>query len=309
MTRPLALLVNPAAAGGKALRCLSEARAVLDAAGAAYRVAETQGLEHACELAARAVESGEVVVAVGGDGTVGCLAGALRDAPTPLGIIPGGRGNDFARVLGIPRSIPEAVRVLLDGEERVVDLGEVDGRTFVGIASLGFDSDANRIANDTRLIKGNLVYVAAGLRALAAWKHATFHVTVDGEPHELTGYSVAVGNSKAYGGGMFLIPHAEVDDGRLDVFLSAATSKLRFLANLPKVFKGEHVRSPSVSFLSGEVVEVAADRPFTVYADGDPIGDLPLRVSAARAAITVLTPRTPPADSAFAPAAAVAGES
>ena len=100
-------------------------------------------------------------------------------------------------------------------------------------------------------MKGNLVYLYAALRALAGWKPAHFTVTVDGERHEVTGYSVAVGNSKAYGGGMYVAPHAELDDGLLDVMLveehvEAATS----CATLPKVFKGTHVDSPYVEFLA-----------------------------------------------------------
>ena len=292
MTRKLLLLVNPAAAGGKSLRSLAQARDALTAAGAEFRVVETRGLDHARQLAGEAAATGEAIVAVGGDGMVGALAGVLRDAPVPLGIVPSGRGNDFARVLGIPSDPTEAARVLLDGGERLVDVADASGHPFVGIASLGFDSDANRIANETKRIRGNLVYVVAALRALAAWKPATFSVTVDGERTEVTGYSVAVGNSKAYGGGMFLIPHAEVDDGLLDVFLSAQASKLSFLRGLPKVFKGTHVDNPSVSFLSGRQVEIYADRPFTVYADGDPIGDLPLEVSVRERCLRVIVPST-----------------
>jgi len=285
----LALLANPAAAGGRAMQVLAQARPVLES-GAEVRAVETRGLDHALDEAAAAAAAGETVVAVGGDGTVGALAGALRDAPVPLAILPGGRGNDFARVLGIPFDAVEAAEVVLAGRERVVDVAEVDGRPFVGIASLGFDSDANRIANETKIVRGNLVYVVAALRALAAWKHASYTVTVDGERHEWRGFSVAVGNSKAYGGGMMLIPHAEVDDGLLDVFLSGESSKLGFLRDLPKVFKGDHVGNPSVRFLAGREVTVDADRPFTVYADGDPIGELPVTVTVRERCLRVVVP-------------------
>lgn len=290
MTRRLLLLVNPAAAGGRSLRSLAEARKALEAAGADHRAVETRGLDHARELAREAAETGETIVAVGGDGMVGALAGVLSGAPVALGIVPSGRGNDFARVLGIPSDPGAAVGVLLDGEERLVDVAYASGRPFVGIASLGFDSDANRIANETKWIRGNLVYVIAALRALAAWKPATFSVTVDGKTTQVRGYSVAVGNSKAYGGGMFLIPHAEIDDGRLDVFMSGEASKLSFLKGLPKVFKGTHVGDASVSFLAGREIEVDADRPFAVYADGDPIGELPLRVTVRERCLRVIVP-------------------
>ena len=98
---------------------------------------------------------GDTVVAVGGDGLVGCLAGALMNTDGALGIVPAGRGNDFARALDIPRDPVQATRLVVQGEERLLDVGAVDGKPFVGIASVGFDSDANRIANETKLVKGN----------------------------------------------------------------------------------------------------------------------------------------------------------
>jgi YegS/Rv2252/BmrU family lipid kinase len=278
VTRRFALFVNPSAAGGRALEALPPAQETFDELGAEYRVVDTRGLEHAREAASAAARAGETVVAVGGDGLVGCLAGALRDGSGPLAIVPGGRGNDFARVLHIPREPREAARLAVEGEERLLDVADVDGKPFVGIASLGFDSDANRIANETKIVRGNLVYLYAALRALAAWKHANFQVDVDGQIHRVRGYTVAVANSKAYGGGMFLAPHAKLDDGRLEVLMVAEHSKLRWLRDIRKVFKGEHVKDPSVRFASGEVIKVSADRPFTVYADGDPIGDLPVKV-------------------------------
>ena len=293
MTRRLALLVNPAAAGGKPLRALPDVRAELERLGAEHRVIETRGLEHACAEARAAADSGETVGALGGDGLAGPVAGALRGGPGALALLPGGRGNDFARVLGIPFDPRAAARVAVEGDERRVDLAWAGDRPFVGIASLGFDSDANRIANDARFIRGNLVYLYAALRALAAWRPATFEVEVDGRHERITGYSVAVANSKAYGGGMYLVPHAELDDGRLDVLLSERHSKLRFLRDIPKVFKGTHVDSPYAHFLKGEVVSVSADRPFVVYADGDPIGELPLTVRVEQRCLRVIVPRRP----------------
>ena len=160
----------------------------------------------------------------------------------------------------------------------------------MGIASFGFDSDANRIANEAKLVKGNAVYVYAALRALVAWKPATFTVTVDGERHEMTGYSVAVGNSKAYGGGMFILPHAELDDGKLDVMLAEEDLEAALPVELPKVFKGTHVDSEHVEFLRGEEIEVSSDRPFVIYADGDPIGATPAIMRVERRCLRVIAP-------------------
>jgi YegS/Rv2252/BmrU family lipid kinase len=290
VTAPIALLANPSAADGRSLKCLDIVRATLEERGAEYEMATPAGRDAARQAARDAAQGGATVVAVGGDGTIGLIAGALRDTPGRLAVVPAGRGNDFARVMKIPEDAAEAAALILDGDEKVVDVGDVDGETFVCIASLGFDSDANRIANDAKLVKGNLVYLYAALKALWQWKPATFTVTIDGERHVVTGYSVVVGNSKVYGGGMYILPMAELDDGKLDILLSAQTPKRRFLAYIPKVFKGAHTDDPSTTFLRGERVEVSADRPFAMYADGDPIADLPATVTVQTRSLRVLVP-------------------
>jgi YegS/Rv2252/BmrU family lipid kinase len=283
------VVMNPSSAGGKPLRLLPQIRAALGAAGAEVEVVQTQDIPHAAEAATAAAERGDTVVALGGDGLVGALAGALRGS-VPLGILPGGRGNDFARALGIPQDIDGACQALLTGTERALDLGEANGRTFACIASTGYDSDANRAANETKLIRGNLVYAWGALRALVPWKPARFDVTLDGRELSFEGYTVAVANSPYYGGGMKVAPAADPADGMLDVIFVKGTSKLRFLANLPKVFKGTHVDLDEIEAYRAREVVLQADRQFDVYADGDPITTLPATVRLIPGALRVIAP-------------------
>jgi YegS/Rv2252/BmrU family lipid kinase len=255
-------------------------------------VVETSSGEHAKREAREAAAGGETPVALGGDGLVGTLAGAVSGTDAALAIIPAGRGNDFARVLEIPTDPCEAAKVAATGETKRLDVGEVDGKSFVGIASVGFDSDANKIANEAKLVKGNLVYAYAALKALAKWRPATFEVVIDGERQEVTGYSVGVCNSKAYGGGMYAAPQAVLDDGLLDVIFCAAVPKRKFLfRTLPKVFKGTYLEDPWITCFTGRTVDVKADRPFTMYADGDPLADLPATVQIRPGALHVVVPR------------------
>jgi len=288
---PIALLANPSAADGRSLKCLDLVRAELEARGVEYHLATPSGRDAARDAAREAAGRGETVAAVGGDGTVGLIAGALRGTPGRLAVIPAGRGNDFARVMKIPEDPVEATRIALDGEERVVDVGDVDGETFICIASLGFDSDANRIANEAKLVKGNLVYLYAALRALIGWKHANFHVVVDGTAHDIRGWSVAVANSQAYGGGMYVAPDAKLDDGEFDVVMGSESSKLTFLRDISKVFDGSHSKLPYVHTVRGRKIEISTDRPFDIYADGDPIGRTPATVSISPRSLNVLVPR------------------
>jgi YegS/Rv2252/BmrU family lipid kinase len=274
--------------------------------------ADTRDLPHARELAAEAAAGGETVVALSGDGMIGAIADTLRAIPEAvLGVIPGGRGNDLARVLEIPDDVQGAAAIIADGHMRRVDLGfvqeqraGVDGQAFVGIASAGFDSDANRIANEAPSWLGGLVYVYGALRALAAWRPARFELELKppGERISLSAFSVGAANSKAYGGGMRAAPDAMLDDGLLDVVVLESVGKLAFLTRiLPKVFSGSHVREPCVHVYRAREITLSADRPFTMYADGDPIGELPVRVRALQSAITMLTPRMRGIDAAFSP--------
>jgi YegS/Rv2252/BmrU family lipid kinase len=290
LDRPVCLIVNPSAGCGRAQRLLGGVEAELRGLGARCRVERTASIEHARELARAARDAGELVAAMGGDGLTGAVAGELCDGPGVLAVLPGGRGNDFARKLGIPHDPVAACALLADGRERRIDVAEVGGRRYLGILSAGFDSDVQEIANATRLRLGTLVYVYGVLRALRAWRPARWEVAVDGERRRFVGYSVAVANTGVYGGGMRLVPDAAVDDGRLDVVLSEDRPKLRFLAALPKVFKGTHVHEPGLVILRGTEVELAADRPFTAYADGDPIAALPATVRVRPGALRVVAP-------------------
>ncbi|HXP98954.1 MAG TPA: diacylglycerol kinase family protein [Solirubrobacteraceae bacterium] len=314
MTAPICLIVNPSAGGGKAARVLSDVLRALEGHGLDVRCELTRDLDHARELARAAALAGETVVCLSGDGLIGAVADALREAPGALiGVLPGGRGNDLARVLGISADPVLACATIANGIARPMDLGLVcqasadsPTRAFVGIASVGFDSEANRIANEAPAWLGALVYAYGALRTLLFWRPARFEIElvhsdtpdVEGqtsdsrrERHSFAGYTVGACNSKTYGGGMRAAPDALLDDGLLDVVVLESVGKLRFLTRiLPKVFSGAHVREPSVRSFRASEVTISADRPFTMYADGDPIGELPLRVRALAGAVRVLVP-------------------
>jgi YegS/Rv2252/BmrU family lipid kinase len=287
---PLALLVNPSAAHGRALELLPQVERELDARRIPFRVARTADLEDGIGRALLAAEAGEVPVVVSGDGLIGAIGGALAGSETPLGIVPAGRGNDLARILGIPSDPVAAVANLAAGQLRRIDVGEANGKRFLGIASTGFDADANRLANEAKLLRGNLVYAYAGIRTLLGWKPARFTVRVGEERLRFSGYSVSAANNRAYGGGMMLAPDAELADGEFDVVTVGEVGKLRFLANLPKVFKGTHVEEDEVQVFRTPRLELSASRPFAVYADGEHLTDLPASLRILPRALSVIAP-------------------
>jgi YegS/Rv2252/BmrU family lipid kinase len=288
--RPLCLIVNPSAGRGRAARLLPAVESALRARGVPFRVERTDSLAHARELARDALAAGEVAAGMGGDGLLGAIAGELRGTDGVLGVLPGGRGNDFARKLGIGADPERACDVLAGGRERAIDVAEAGGTTYLGIASAGIDSDVQDIANATHVPLGAAIYVYATLRALRGWRPARWEVVVDGEARSFTGYSVAVANSGVFGGGMYLVPDASLDDGLLDVVLARACPKWRYLTSLPKVFKGTHVDDDELTFLRAREITFHADRPFRAYADGDPIAALPVTIRVVPRALKVLVP-------------------
>ena len=189
-------------------------------------------------------------------------------------MVPTGAGNDFARGLGYdPKHPLDAFTALEHGHDRVIDLGRVNGTYYTCIAGAGFDSEANRWANNVRRLSGTTLYIAAVLRTLAVYKPYPFRLTVDGQTHEVRAWLVAIGNGPAYGGGMNIAPNASLDDGLLDVTVVGAMNRLQMLVNFPKVFKGTHVSVP-----------------MDMYADGECIGPLPATMEAVRGALTVRVP-------------------
>jgi diacylglycerol kinase family enzyme len=306
VSRSFCLVVNPAAAGGRACRCLPEALGALAAGGAAaVRVCETTSLRHAGQLAEQATERGEAVVAVGGDGLVGTLAGAVSGAGGLLGIIPAGRGNDFAHMLDIPARPAAAARVLLDGQPRTVDLIGVrpgDGAELVvaGSVYLGVPAEGGEIANRSWWAAGPLGYQLAGVLALLGWRPARFTVDlgVAGRAAgSFLGFCVVVANSVYLAAGKKVAPDADIGDGLLDVIMVSQGRKLSFVEAMLRAGRGTHVRMDQVRTQQAASVTVTADRAMPAAADGEtlasacPLGaGSPLRIRALPGALRVIAP-------------------
>jgi YegS/Rv2252/BmrU family lipid kinase len=306
---PLCLVVNPAAAGGRASRALGAATAVFDTAGVSYQVSQSASLDDGRELAGRAARRGDVVVAVGGDGMAGALAGAVSGAGGVLGIIPAGRGNDFALALGMPAAPAAAARALLGGQVAVMDLIGVGvpghAETVVAMSVyLGVPAVAGEIANRTRLLRGPMVYPVAALRAVAGWAPASFRVVAGDQPGIPSGgfaaYAVVVANCAYFGGGMRVAPAARMDDGILDVITMRHGARIAFLRALMKIQDGTHVTLPQVSAGQAAEVTVTVDRDMLAAADGEPLpfaaplpAGTPLRIRALPGALRVIKPAVP----------------
>ncbi|MEU6882437.1 diacylglycerol kinase family protein [Streptomyces sp. NPDC046712] len=291
--RQFTAVVNPTAGGSSGTAALLPLARLLRESGARLDTVYSRSLEHAQELARRAGAQGHVVLAVGGDGMAGCVGGALSGTDTVFGLVPAGRGNDFARALELPTDAPGLARVLLDGVPRPVDTIEVESAAHARISVLGsvyagVDAVANRHANASRLLRGAASYYAGGLRAVLAWRTAAYRITVDGVLHERAGYTVVAANSGFYGFGRNVAPGARVDDGLLDVVVIGDAPKRHFFATMNELKTGAHVNRPQVEILRGKEIRIEADRPLPYGADGEVDATLPVTVRVQPAALNVL---------------------
>ncbi|MFB9349645.1 YegS/Rv2252/BmrU family lipid kinase [Streptomyces heliomycini] len=291
--RQFTAVVNPTAGAATAAAALLALARRLREEGADLRTEYSRSLAHARELAREAGRRGRIVLAVGGDGIAGGVDGALSGTGATLGLVPAGRGNDFARALGLPRDPAALVRILLHAEPRRVDTIEVtsavhDRTVVLGSVYAGVDALANRHANRSRLLRGSASYYAGGLRAVTAWRPARYRVTVDGEEHPHTGYTVVAANSGHYGSGRVIAPDARVDDGLLDVVMIRHAPRRLFFALMNELRAGTHVRRPQVRILRGGEIRIEADRDLPYGADGEVDAVLPVTVRVLPGALRVL---------------------
>lgn len=292
-------LVNPAAGRGKTAKLVPDLRARLDACPAHVDMHISHSGSDARDTATHAAARGDDLIACGGDGLVGLLAGVAADHDVRLAIVPTGSGNDFASGLGYdPKHPLDSVAVLTRGVDATIDLGRAGDTWYAGITCSGFDAEANRWANGVTKLSGTTLYVAAVLRTLVRYSPQRFLVTVDGVPHDVRAWMVSVANNSQYAGGMRITPDARLDDGLLDVcVLDGTLTRLGLLRAFPKVFSGRHVDHPAVSIRQGKEITVepiGSDLPLEVWADGERVGRLPETMTVVPGALTARVPRTSP---------------
>jgi YegS/Rv2252/BmrU family lipid kinase len=279
-------IVNPVAGGGTALKKWNAVRHLFSD----YDVSFTEYRRHALEIATASLGDYDLIVAVGGDGTLyETLNGFFKDGniinPRPaLGFLPFGRANDFAVMAKIPMEAPKAAQALIDGRDRMIDVGmsEAQGKKEVFLINLavGFESDAAMRAQRGKFItSGELRYFLLIFETLWGYKNQPMRINYDG--HEVSGrYFIAdVFNGHLTGGGMVLVPDAKIDDGALDVFLAEDLSKLDAVKLLPQTYSGKRLVHPKILISQAKKVTIEPDTPMYIVNDGETVGLTPVTVS------------------------------
>lgn len=292
------LIVNPTSGGGRATTLASALVRRLGDRGIPVRLVQPGSAADTTDVARAAVSAGAgAVVACGGDGTVHDVVQALGGSSVPMGVLPAGSGDDVATSLGIrARDTTSLLSSLVAAIEAraaaTIDTGiasTADGRErrFVGVLSTGFDSSVNERANRMGRLAGQRYHVAM-LRELASFRARDYRVILDGTVVTGTGMLVTVGNSPRFGGGMLVCPDACMDDGLLDVTWLEEISKTAFLRLFPRVYRGTHVRHPSVRTYRARHLEIEAPGQIA-YADGERVGPLPVSIRVDPLSLRVLT--------------------
>jgi len=276
------LIVNPVAGRGASMRHLPAIRRRLNRLGVVYDVARTEGPGHATDQARRAAEEGfDVVVAAGGDGTCNEVLNGLmqlRHEVRPLmGVLPVGRGNDFAYGVGVPSELDGACRMLAEGTRRRIDVGHVvggdfpEGRYFGNGVGIGFDAVAGFVAMNVKLLRGFAAYTLAALATnFVYFRPPVLRIETEGGTIEQLCLLVSVMNGRRIGGGFLTAPSGQPDDGLLDLCITRKVSRMKVFALIPAFMRGTQARSAAVTTgRSRRVVVTAVEGGIPAHADGE----------------------------------------
>ncbi len=297
-------LVNPASANGSTGRRWPELARRAAAAGleGATLFSERQG--HLAELAREAALDGaELLVVVGGDGSVNEVANGLAGLgrQPEVAIVPRGTGWDFSRTFGIPRKVDDAVHVALEGDVRTIDVGRASYRawdgsdattSFANVASAGMSGAIAQRANETtKALGGKASYLWATFAVFSGWEATEIEVVVDGERRTGRMFDVVVANGRFFGGGLQICPEAEPDDGLFDVLTIGDVTKRDLVLTMPKMYRGTHLPHPKAELLRGPSVTVTSETPLPIELDGEQPGTTPATFEVAAGALRLRVPR------------------
>lgn len=288
-----AFVVNPAGGGGQAGKIWENIAALLEKRGQKYRVYFTSKPGHGSRLASRAAEEGaELIVAVGGDGTINEVVNGIDFERNIVGIIPAGTGNGFRKACKITGNWQGALDGLALWQPRSIDIGCADGHYFVNVAGIGFDAAVEQLAaGKYGNLKGYLAYLPAFFEELAAFNQFKTAVTINGRKIEQANtVLIILANGTHYGLNMCIAPDAFIDDGKLDFLMLHSTGPAGTFALAAQAL----IHKPkSHKFFAAEKVSrvyIESEDAVPVHLDGEVTGSLPIEIALVPAALRLLCP-------------------
>jgi diacylglycerol kinase (ATP) len=296
------VIVNPAAGAGKSGKNWPEIMNLFKHNGMRFDHKMTEAPGHAIALAREAAQQGyELVVAVGGDGTIHEVVNGLyssgRLSDAVLGIISTGTGGDYVRTVGLPLGFEAACQKLIKPRIRAVDLGVVEyrrhgaaaERIFVNFAGTGFDAElVRRVKTNFKSLGALPAYLLGALTTLVTYKNKDVYLKMDGEEIQRKVCTVIMNNGRYGGGGMNTAPNAELSDGLFDVLIVGNITKPDFLMSLPRLYKGTHLNHRHVTMKRASEIEIDSKHKMALQADGELLGEVPARIRILPSALKII---------------------
>ncbi len=273
------LIANPHGGGGKVSKVLSQVEAELDQRSIEYKTMQTEAPEHATDLARTFGKEYEVVVTVGGDGTINEVVCGLNGSNIPIGIIPVGTGNDFARTCFIPiGNANKAVDTLLAHDVKDCDVGLMNGKLFISVVGIGFEGATNTNLQKFKFLQGQLRILVGIIYTFSTYNNIPLRISVNGEQIDGDAWMLCIGNGWNTGAGLQVTPRAKVDDGLLDLSFIKNISKFKVLRSFPKLFNGTIEEIDELESYRASEVVIESGVPIPAHIDGELLDPYPTRI-------------------------------
>jgi len=269
LKRKALFIINPISGGKKKEGVPELIEKYLDAAIFEAVVVFSDGISHARQIAKEAVNKFDLIVAVGGDGTVNEVASAIVRSNTVLGIIPYGSGNGLSRFLHISMDPVKAIKDLSLGHIEVIDSAKLNGQPFFNMAGMGFDAHISEVFSHGKK-RGFFTYIKSSMQEIAKYKPQAYHLEIDGKVYEREAFMLSFANSSQYGNDAHISPHASVQDGLLDVCIIKKFPLWRFPEMGIRMITKTSDKTKYVEIIRGKIIKIKRNSPGPVHLDGEP---------------------------------------
>lgn len=269
MKRKALFIINPISGGKKKDGVPELIEKYLDKETLNYVVVFSDGVSHARQIAREAVNKFNLIVAVGGDGTINEVASAIVGSDTTLGIIPYGSGNGLSRFLGISMDAAKAIKTLNTENIEVIDSAKLNGTPFFNMAGVGFDAHISELFSHGKK-RGFFTYLKSSIQEVAKYKPQTYHLDIDGVAYEREAFMLSFANSSQYGNNAHISPNASVQDGLLDICVIKKFPFWKFPEMCLRMITKTAEGTSYVEIIRGKCIQVKRCNPGPVHLDGEP---------------------------------------
>ena len=253
-----------------------------------YSIVYSDGVAHAHIIASEAISTTDLIVAVGGDGTVNEIASALVGSDTVFGIIPYGSGNGLSRFLGIPMDAEKAIKNLNAWHFETIDAAKANNEWFFNMAGMGFDAHISEVFSHQKT-RGFSTYIKSSFREIINYKAENYHIEIDGKTYNREAFMLSFANSSQYGNNAHVSPHASIQDGLIDVCIIKPFPLWRFIGMGIRMFTKTADRSKYVEIIRGKHINIQRTGPGPLHLDGEPrIADATVEINVVPSSLKII---------------------